>query len=146
VKIALGADHAGYTLKNSIKKFLDHKGFIYTDFGTFKMSEGEYPEYAYKVSDAIAKGMYDRGILVGTTGIGMCITANKLKGTRAAIVSDRDTAHLSRLHNDANVLCLGASYLDESKALDIVEIWLNTSFEGGKYQKRISLISKLTGL
>ena len=146
MKIALGADHAGYPLKNSIKEFLDNQGFVYTDFGTFKISEGNYPEYAYKVADVIVQGQYDRGILVGTMGIGMCIAANKLKGIRAAVIQDREAAQQSRLFHDVNVLCLGANYLEEAKALDIVEIWLNTSFEGGKYQNWVSLISKLTGL
>jgi ribose 5-phosphate isomerase B len=145
VKIALGSDSTGYHLKNSIKESLDSLGFAYTDFGTFRMDSGEYPEYAYKVSSAITKDGYDCGLLIGSTGIGMCITANKLKGIRAVLASDIDSAQLSRLHYDVNVLCLGTQ-ITEAKALDIVSIWLTTSFEGGNHQKRVELIAKLTGL
>jgi len=146
VKIALGSDYIGYRLKNSLKESLDNQGLTYTDFGTFHMDIGEYPEYAYKVSNAIIKDDYDRGILIGSTGIGMCITANKLKGIRAALAYNINTAQMSRLHNDANILCLGGNEIPEALALDIVNIWLTTSFEGGKHQKRIELITKLTGL
>ena len=146
MKIALGSDYIGYPIKNTIKEFLDNQGLSYTDFGTFKMDVGEYPEFSYKVANAIMKDHYDVGILIGSTGIGMCITANKIKGIRAALVSDISVAQKSRLRNDANILCLGAEDLSEAKALDIVNIWLTTSFEGGKYQKQNELITKLTGL
>jgi len=146
VKIALGSDYIGYPIKNTIKEFLDNQDLSYADFGTFKMDSGEYPEFSYKVANAVMKENYDLGILIGSTGIGMCITANKIKGIRAALVNDIDTAQKSRLRNDANVLCLGAELLSEAKVLDIVNIWLTTSFEGGKYQKQNELINKLTGL
>jgi len=146
VKVALGSDHAGYQLKNTIKQFLENKGLSFTDFGTFKINEGNYPESAFKVATALFQDEYDRGILIGHTGIGMCITANKIKGVRAAVANDIDLAQKSRLYNDANLLCLGCEELTEGKALDIVEVWLNTSFEGGKHQKRVELITKLTGL
>ncbi len=146
MKIALGSDNIGYQLKNTIKKFLENKGFSFTDFGTFKINEGDYAEYAYKVASAIFKEDYDRGILIGSTGIGMCITANKIKNVHAVVASEINSAQFSRLYNDTNVLCLGSEELPEGKALDIVDVWLNTSFEGGKYQDRINLISRLTGL
>ena len=146
MKIALGSDHIGYQLKNTVKNFLENKGLPFTDFGTFKINEGDYPEYAYKVASSIFKDEFDRGILIGSTGIGMCITANKLRNVRAVVASDISSAQISRLNNDTNVLCLGSIDLPEGKALDIVEVWLNTSFEGGKHQKRINLISRLTGL
>ena len=146
MKIALGSDHAGFELKESLKRYLDGKNLEYTDFGVFSLDSGDYPEYAYKVGDAIMQGKYDRGILICGTGIGMCITANKIKGIRAAPAYDINTAQLSRLHNDANILCLGGRETKESMAMDIVDAWLNTSFEGGRHQKRIDLISKLTGL
>jgi ribose 5-phosphate isomerase B len=144
--IALGSDHAGFQLKESLKRYLDSKNLKYTDFGTFRMDSGDYPEYAYKVSMAIIQDNHDRGILICGTGIGMCIAANKIKGIRAALAHDINSAQLGRLHNDANILCLGGRDIKESKAMDIVDVWLNTSFEGGRHQRRIDLINKLTGL
>ena len=146
MQIALGADHAGFELKESLKRYLDGKNLKYTDFGAFSMDRGNYPEYAYKVSMALIQDNYDRGILICGTGIGMCITANKIKGIRAGLAHNINTAQLCRLHNDSNVLCLGGKELTESKAMDIVDVWLNTSFEGGRHQQRLDLINKLTGL
>jgi ribose 5-phosphate isomerase B len=146
VKIAIGSDYIGYPLKNTIKEFLDNQDLSYTDFGTFKIDTGEYPEYAYKVANAVVKDSYDRGVLIGSTGIGMSITANKIKDIRAALIYDIKSAQASRLYNDANILCIGVEMVAEAKAIDIVNIWLTTSFEGGKHQSRNELISKLTGL
>jgi len=146
VKIALGADHAGYVLKESVKEFLNNRKIEYKDYGTFKMDSCDYPEYAYKVGQAIINQEADLGILICGTGIGMCITANKIKGIRAANVHELETAKLSRLHNDANVLCLGGRLQEEKQALQIVDTWLNTSFEGDRHQNRLNLISQLTGL
>jgi ribose 5-phosphate isomerase B len=146
VKIALGSDHAGYQLKESLKRFLDNKNLTYTDFGTFNMDEDDYPQFAYKVCHALVQQKYDRGILICGTGIGMCMTANKIKGIRAALAYNIEIAQLSRLHNDANVLCLGGRLTSESLAMDILDVWLNTSFEGGRHQRRVDLIGKLTGL
>ena len=146
MKIALGADHAGYVLKEAIKAYFNESKMDYKDFGTFKMDSCNYPEYSYKVSSAVASGEADLGILVCGTGIGMCITANKIKGIRAAQVYDPQMAQMSRLHNDANVLCLGGRLVEEEEAIKIVESWLNTSFEGGRHQNRINLITQLTGI
>jgi ribose 5-phosphate isomerase B len=146
LKIALGSDHAGFQLKESLKRYLEGRDLKYTDFGVFNLDSSDYPEYAYKVANAIIQKDYDRGILICGTGIGMCMTANKIKGIRAALAYDIKTAQLSRLHNDANILCLGGRETKESQAMDIVDIWLNTSFEGGRHQRRLDLISKLTGL
>ncbi len=146
MKIAIGSDHAGYLHKEAIKKFLAEKDIAFSDFGTFKMESVDYPDFAYKVSNSIAKNENDMGILVCGTGIGMSMTANKIKGIRAAVVSNEYTAQYSRLHNDANVLCLGARVISEEEALKLTEIWLNTSFEGGRHENRVNLISKLTGL
>lgn len=146
MKIALGADHAGYSLKEQIKKYLEKKNIPFSDFGTFKLESSDYPEFAYKVGNAIVHDDFDRGILICGTGIGMSITANKIKGIRAAVVNSEENAKMSRLHNDANVLCLGARILEQEQALKIVNIWINTSFEGGRHQKRTDLITKLTGL
>ncbi len=144
--IALGADHAGYLLKEKIKKYLTEKKLEFKDYGTFKLDSCDYPEFGYKVSQAVVTQEVNVGILICGTGIGMCITANKIKGIRAALATDVETAQLSRLHNDANVLCLSGRKLEEEQAIKIVETWLNTSFEGGRHEGRINLISQLTGL
>jgi ribose 5-phosphate isomerase B len=146
VIIALGADHAGYLLKEKIKKYLSDKKLEYKDYGTFKLDSCDYPEFGYKVSQAVVTQEANVGILVCGTGIGMCITANKIKGIRAALATDVETAQLSRLHNDANVLCLSGRKLEEDVAMKIVETWLNTSFEGGRHEGRLNLITQLTGL
>ncbi len=146
MKIAIGSDHAGYLLKETIKKFLGEKEIEFTDYGTFKMDSVDYPEYSYKVGQSVASGDCDLGILICGTGIGMCITANKIKGIRAALAYNVETAQLSRLHNDSNVLCLGGRMLTEEDALEIVDAWFNTTFEGGRHQSRLNLISQLTGL
>lgn len=146
LKLAIGSDHAGYLHKEYIKKYLTDKDIQFTDFGTFKEESVEYPEYAYKVGNAIIKEEADMGILICGTGIGMCITANKIKGIRAAQAHNLETAQLSRLHNNANILCLGARVIEKETALKIVQKWLNTSFEGGRHVKRVELITKLTGL
>ncbi len=146
MKIAIGADHAGYMLKEQVKAFLKSKDIDFKDYGTFKIESCDYPEYAYKVGQAIVNGEADLGILICGTGIGMSITANKIKGIRAALVHDEQTAKLSRQHNDANVLCMGGRILEEEAALKIVDVWLNTSFEGGRHEKRLKLINQLTGL
>jgi len=146
VKIALGSDHAGYLLKDSIKEYFNKQQIEYKDFGTFKLDSCDYPEYSYKVSMAVASGEADLGILVCGTGIGMCITANKIKGIRAAQAYDPEMAQMSRLHNDANILCLGGRMSSEDQGIEIVDAWLNTSFEGGRHQNRINLITQLTGI
>lgn len=144
--IALGADHAGYLLKEKIKKYLTDKKLEFKDYGTFKLDSCDYPEFGYKVSQAVVTQEANVGILVCGTGIGMCITANKIKGIRAALANDVETAQLRRLHNDANVLCLSGRNLEEDIATEIVETWLNTSFEGGRHEGRLNLITQLTGL
>lgn len=146
MKIALGADNAGYQLKNSIKQFLEHKDYPYNDFGTFKSDEGDYPEYTYKVANAVVKEGYDCGILISGTGLGMCIGANKIKNVRAVVVNSIEAAQVSRLQFDANIICLAAADLMEARAIDIVAAWLSTSFEGGKYQQFLELMTKFTGV
>ena len=146
MKIALGSDHAGYLLKEEIKKFLELKSIPFVDFGTFKIDSTDYPEYAYKVGNSVASKECDHGVLICGTGIGMSITANKIKGTRAAVANTEESAKLSRLHNDSNILCLGSRLIEPEQALKIFDIWVNTSFEGGRHQNRINLITQLTGL
>ena len=146
MKIALGADHAGYLLKEAVKEFLTEKEIEFKDYGTFKMDSCDYPEYAFKVGQAVIGDEADLGILICGTGIGMSIAANKMKGVRAAVAQNDKSAQMGRLHNDANILCIGARILEDDVAIKIVETWLNTSFEGGRHQKRLNLITKLTGL
>ena len=141
MKIAIASDHGGYNLKEELFKYLKDKYEI-VDFGTNSTQSCDYPVYAKKVVNAILNENFDRGILICGTGIGMAITANRFKGIRAANVSDTYSARLTRLHNNSNVLTLGARALGEGLAMDIVDIWLNTDFEGGRHQKRIDMIDE----
>jgi ribose 5-phosphate isomerase B len=142
MKIAIGTDHGGFELKEHVKKFLQDRGFEVTDLGTNSTESVDYPEYALKVAEAVATGQVKRGVLICGTGIGMCITANKVKGVRAALCPDVFSAKMSREHNDANILCLGGRTLKKELALDILETWLNSNFEGGRHQRRIDQISE----
>ena len=137
--IAIGSDHAGYALKEVIKKYFDNAGIEYTDYGTYDENSCDYPVYADKVCEAVTGGKADKGILVCGTGLGMCIAANKHAGIRSATVSHEFSAEMSRRHNDINVLCLGGRMLGSELALRIVDIYLNTEFEGGKHQRRVSM-------
>jgi ribose 5-phosphate isomerase B len=141
MRIALGADHAGVALKEHIKRQLDERGLAYTDFGTNSTESVDYPDYALRVANAVASGEYARGILVCGTGIGMAIAANKVAGIRAAPVVDDFTAALSREHNDANVLALGARVTTPEVAYRLVETFLDTPFGGGRHQRRIDKIT-----
>ena len=142
MKIALGSDHAGYSLKEEIKKYLDLKEIPFIDFGTFKIDSSDYPEFAYKVGNAIASVECDRGILICGTGIGMSITANKVRGIRASLCHDELTAEMARRHNDANVLCMPADLLGEEVVERVVEVWLSTPFDGGRHERRVNKISE----
>ena len=143
MRIALGADHAGVVLKEQIKTFLDEKGVAYEDFGTHSTDAVDYPDYAVKVANAVADGSYDRGILFCGSGIGMAIAANKVHGIRAAQVVDEASARLSRSHNDLNVLSLAARITAAEEARALVQIFLDTPFDGGRHQRRIDKISAL---
>lgn len=138
--IAIGADHAGFHLKDSLKKTLEELGTTFQDFGTSSAVSVDYPDVAQAVAQAVASGQFDRGILVCGTGVGMAIAANKIPGVRSAPIVDTDTAKLSREHNDLNVLALGARVLPESRARDIVKTFLETPFEGGRHATRVSKI------
>lgn len=140
MKIAIGADHAGYQLKDSVKKLLDELGISYEDFGTSSGQSVDYPDYARTVAEGVAAGRFERGILVCGTGVGMAIAANKVHGVRAAAIVDTDTARLAREHNDLNVLTLGARVLPESRAREIVKTFLQTPFEGGRHAMRVGKI------
>ncbi|SES82610.1 ribose 5-phosphate isomerase B [Natronincola peptidivorans] len=143
MKIAIGSDHGGYGLKEIIKEHLKDKGFFITDFGTDSEASCDYPEFAEKVGEAVVKAEYDRGILICGTGIGISIAANKIPGIRCALVGDCFSAKATRQHNDANVLALGARVVGPGLALEIVDVWLNAEFEGGRHQKRVEKISSI---
>jgi ribose 5-phosphate isomerase B len=145
MRVALGADHAGYELKERIKPLLDGLQISYEDFGTISNHSVDYPDFAAAVARGVAEGRFDRGILACGSGIGMAIAANKVAGVRAASVVDVESARLSREHNDANVLALGARVTPADRALEIVRTFLDTPFEGGRHERRIRKISDLEG-
>ena len=140
MKIALGADHGGYELKEKIKKHLTEKGIETVDMGTNSKDSVDYPKYGHLVAAAVVKKEVDFGILVCGTGIGISIDANKIKGIRAANCTNTTMAKLTRQHNDANILALGARIVGDVLAIDIVDEFLAASFEGGRHQKRIDSI------
>jgi len=142
-RIALGADHAGYHVKENIKKFLEAAGYPVEDLGTWSEESVDYPDYARAVAEKVAAGTDQLGILACGTGIGMAITANKVPGIRAAVAHDAMTARLAREHNDANVLTLGGRVVDDAQAIEIVRNFLDAPFAGGRHQRRIDKITVL---
>jgi len=140
MKIAIGSDHAGFVLKNEISGYLRAKRHKVIDLGAFSEDRVDYPDYAKKVAKTVASKKADMGILVCGSGIGMSMSANKVKGIRAAVCESIYTAKMSRMHNDANILCLGARILPKKKAFAIIDLWLKTSFEGGRHIKRVRKI------
>lgn len=145
MELAIGCDHAGYILKEPISRYLASKGIPYRDVGTSSGESVDYPIYGMKVAKLVSSGQCQRGILLCGSGIGMSIVANRLQGVRAALCHDVYTARLSRQHNDANVLVLGARIIGLGLAMEIVKTWLETPFEGGRHQKRVALIDELAG-
>ncbi|MFN3930053.1 MAG: ribose 5-phosphate isomerase B [Thermoflexus sp.] len=143
MRIAIGADHAGYTLKETLVAYLRERGIEVMDFGTHGPDSVDYPDYARPVAEAVARGEADFGVLICGTGVGMSITANKVPGIRAAAVSDVYSARMSRAHNDANILCLGGRVVGPGLAIEILETWLRTPFEGGRHQRRIEKIRQI---
>jgi len=141
--IVLGADHGGFQLKESIKEWLLEKGYEVKDKGTFDEQSCDYPDYGRAVALDVAGGKADKGIVICGTGIGISIAANKVKGIRAALCGDTYSARMSRLHNDANILALGQRVTGAGLAADIVEVWLNTGFEGGRHKTRIDKIMSI---
>jgi ribose 5-phosphate isomerase B len=141
--IALGADHAGWQLKEEIKTWLLQRNVELLDLGTHSPDPADYPDYAAQVGEAVASGKATRGILVCGTGIGMAMTANKVPGVRAAFCPDLFTARMSREHNDANVLALGGRLTGRELALEIIEMWLRAEFQGGRHSRRLGKITEL---
>ena len=143
--IAIGADHAGYTLKERLKTWLAAIGHRVIDHGTHSTDSVDYPDYAAAVAQAVRAGGAERGVLVCGSGIGMAMAANKVAGVRAAVAADPDVARLARQHNDANVLALGARLTAPTRALEVVQAWLATPFEGGRHARRVDKLARLDG-
>ena len=141
--IAIGSDHGGYKLKEEIKKYLEEKEIEYTDCGTFNEESVDYPEIAKTVALEVQSKECNKGIVICRSGIGMSIVANKFKGIRCAKCNDEEEAKFSRMHNDANMLAIGADYVDINKAVRIVRAWIATEFQGGRHEERIKIIEKI---
>ncbi len=138
--IAIGCDHGGFELKNEVIKYLEENGIAYKDYGTYTDESCDYPIYGEAVAGAVASGECEKGLLFCGTGIGISLAANKVKGIRAVVCSDCFSAEMSRKHNDANILSLGGRVVGFGLARKIVDIWLNTDFEGGRHQRRVDML------
>lgn len=143
MKIALGCDHGGYELKEYVKTVLDRLGHTYEDFGCFSTESCDYPDFGAAAARAVASGACDRGIVICTTGIGISIAANKIRGIRCAHCADSLQAELTRRHNNANMLALGAGFTGKNLAERIVEVFLSTGFEGGRHARRVDKVMAL---
>ena len=143
MKIAIGCDHGGFEQKNAIAEHLKERGFEVTDFGIYENKSVDYPEIALKLANSVAAGENTLGILVCGTGIGMSIAANKVNGIRAAAVSDHFSAKYTRLHNNANILCLGGRVIGVGTALELADLFFDTEYEGGRHQKRLDMITEI---
>ncbi|MFA5676543.1 MAG: ribose 5-phosphate isomerase B [Christensenellales bacterium] len=143
MKIALASDHGGYRYKQAIKQFLDEKGIDFTDFGTDSEASCDYPDYVRPAAEAVARGEFTYGVFVCGTGIGVSITANKVRGIRAALVHDVFSAKATRAHNDANVITFGQRVIGEGLMLELLAAFLGTEFEGGRHQTRIDKITAI---
>ena len=141
--IAIACDHGGFKLKLAIEKYFEQNRITYRDFGAYDEGSCDYADYAKEVALSVKSGQSDFGILVCGTGIGMSLAANKVKGIRAAVCSDYFSAKYTRLHNDANILCLGQRVVGEGLALELVDVFLNTKFEGGRHAQRIAKIAQI---
>ncbi|SDL04441.1 ribose 5-phosphate isomerase B [Lacicoccus qingdaonensis] len=142
MKVIIGSDHGGFNLKNTIVSELKEKDVDITDFGPGSDDSVDYPDFAKPLAEKVAAGEYDKGILICGTGIGMSISANKVKGIRCALVHDTFSARATREHNDSNILAMGERVIGKGLASDIVDIWLNTEFEGGRHEKRVRKIEE----
>ena len=143
MKISIACDHGGYDLKESLKKWLSENNYEVIDYGTNSKDSCDYPDFGRLAAEAVRDKVVDKGIVICTTGIGMSIVANKVKGIRCALVSNTEGASLTRRHNDSNVLALGAKFTDDALAKEITKIWLETEFEGGRHQRRVDKIMEI---
>ena len=141
--LAIGSDHGGFALKQAVMAHLQEKGIEYKDYGTYTAESCDYPEFGEAVARAVASGEAERGIAICGTGIGISIAANKVRGIRAAVCGDCYSAEMTRRHNDANVLCMGARVVGDGLALKIVDVFLETPFEGGRHARRVAKIHEI---
>ena len=142
MKIAIGSDHAGFTYKEKIKEFLGALGHEVTNFGTYSEEPVDYPLFIRPVADCVARGEADRGVVLGGSGNGEAMAANRIKGVRCALCWNLTSARLARQHNDANIISLGQRMISEEEALEIVRVWLETDFEGGRHVRRIQMLDE----
>ncbi|MGE7622090.1 ribose 5-phosphate isomerase B [Viridibacillus sp. NPDC096237] len=143
MKIAISSDHGGNNLRKEIMTLLEELGINYDDFGPQSSDSVDYPDYALPVAEGVASGKYDRGILICGTGIGMSIAANKVKGIRCALVHDLFSAKATRCHNNSNVLAMGERVIGPGLALEIVQTWMSTDFEGGRHERRVEKVAEI---
>tara|TARA_B100000749_G_scaffold152315_1_gene116998 strand:- start:76 stop:504 length:429 start_codon:yes stop_codon:yes gene_type:complete len=140
VRVAIGSDHAGFTYKEKIREFLAEQGHQVQDLGTYSEESVDYPQWIRPVAEAVANGEYQRGIVLGGSGNGEAIVANKVRGIRCTLCWNVESAKFARQHNDANVLSIGQRLVSEQTALEVVDAWLHTEFEGGRHERRIKQI------
>ena len=143
MKIAIGSDHAGFEAKENVKRYLESKGHTVEDFGTYSTESCDYPDFAYAAAKAVADGDAERGVLICSTGVGISIAANKVKGIRCALCYEEVCAEFCRRHNDANVIAMGAKMTTVEKMEKLVDIFLSTNFEGGRHERRVNKISAI---
>jgi len=142
VRIGIGSDHRGYEAKGFLKRYLENQGYSVKDFGINSAASSDYPDVAFPLAEEVAKKKLKRGILICGSGIGMCISANKVKGAYAALCTNESMASMSRKHNNANILTLGALYLSKNRMKKIVDVWLKEPFEEGRHRRRFNKIRK----
>ena len=145
MKIAMGSDHGGFALKQHLKTYLENKGCLVEDCGTDSTQSCDYPDFGRLAAEAVASGRCERGIVICTTGIGISISANKVKGIRCALCSEPLSAEMTRRHNDANMLALGGGMIGPNMAERIVDVFLSTAFEGGRHQRRVDKVMSIEG-
>lgn len=143
MRIALGCDHGGFELKEAVRQHLEEKGVEWEDFGAYSTESVDYAPIAAKAARSVAAGKADFGVLVCSTGIGISMAANKVKGIRAAVCTDAHCAEMTRRHNNANILCMGGQVVDKETALQLVDIFLSTGFDGGRHERRIGQIAQI---
>ena len=145
MKIAMGSDHGGFALKQHLKTYLENKGCLVEDCGTDSTQSCDYPDFGRLAAEAVASGWCERGIVICTTGIGISISANKVRGIRCALCSEPLSAEMTRRHNDANMLALGGGMIGPNMAERIVDVFLSTAFEGGRHQRRVDKVMSIEG-
>ena len=145
MKIAMGSDHGGFALKQHLKPYLENKGCLVEDCGTDSTQSCDYPDFGRLAAEAVASGRCERGIVICTTGIGISISANKVRGIRCALCSEPLSAEMTRRHNDANMLALGGGMIGPNMAERIVDVFLSTAFEGGRHQRRVDKVMSIEG-